>query len=67
MLFYMVHKYFGGEITVFTEKDAPEWLTSENTIKGSTMDSRWFWKEHVLTLPVGRSIDTGFNTITRLE
>jgi hypothetical protein len=51
----------------FTDTTAPNWLTSENTIKGSTMDMRWFWNDYVLTLQVGKSIDTDFNIITRVE
>jgi hypothetical protein len=49
----------------FSEKDAPDWLTSAHTIPGSTLDMRWFWNKHVLTLQVGGSIDTDFRTITR--
>ncbi|QJT70804.1 hypothetical protein GR7B_00006 [Vibrio phage vB_VcorM_GR7B] len=51
----------------FTESTAPTWLTSEDTVKGSTMDGRWFWDEHVLTLDVGQSVDTDFRRITRIE
>lgn len=51
----------------FTEESAPEWLTSENTVKGSTMDDRWFWQEHVLTLEVGEHVDTDFTSIKRIE
>ncbi len=64
--FKMKHKYFTKSETFFTENDAPIWLTCEDTIKGSTMDNRWFWKEHVLTLEVGDTIDTDFQIITRL-
>lgn len=49
----------------FSEETAPKWLTSEETVPGSTMDQRWFWQEHVLTLEVGESIDTDFRRITR--
>lgn len=51
----------------FTEENPPIWLSSENTVAGSTMDMRWFWKDHVLKLNVGESIDTDFNKITRIE
>ena len=51
----------------FTEETAPDWLTSKNTVKGSTMDDRWFWTDHVLKLEVGQSIDTDFSRITRIE
>jgi hypothetical protein len=49
----------------FSENTAPKWLTCENTVPGSTMDDRWFWEKHVLTLEVGESIDTDFRRITR--
>lgn len=54
-----------GGVELFTEETAPDWLTSKNTIRGSTYDNRWFWNDHVLTLPVGGSIKTDFHTITR--
>jgi len=53
------------EPEIFTEDTAPDWLTSKNTIKGSTMDGRWFWTDHVLKLEVGASIETDFQVITR--
>lgn len=48
-----------------TEETAPDWLTSKNTIKGSTMDNRWFWNDHVLTLEVGQTVKTDFWEIER--
>ena len=53
----------------FTEHpdDAPTWLTSRNTVKGSTMDMRWFWEDHVLTLEVGEHVLTENNKIERIE
>lgn len=51
----------------FNEDTAPDWLTSKNTVEGSTMDMRWFWKDYVLTLQVGEFIDTDFHRITRIE
>lgn len=51
----------------FTEENAPKWLTSEDTVKGSTMDYRWFWNDYVLTLKVGETINTDFRTIKRIE
>ena len=54
-----------GTVNAFTEDTAPDWLTSKNTIKGSTMDSRWFWEDRVLELGVGESISTDFYKITR--
>ena len=51
----------------FTEDSAPDWLTSKNTVAGSTMDDRWFWNDHVLTLKVDESVDTDFQNIARIE
>lgn len=64
-VFEMQHRFFEGDLMTFSEEDAPDWLTSKNTIKGSTMDMRWFWEKHILTLQVGKSVDTDFRTITR--
>jgi hypothetical protein len=50
----------------FTEADAPDWLTSARTVPGSTMDERWFWRDHVLTLPIGGHVETDFHRITRV-
>lgn len=55
------------EIVTFAEEDAPDWLTSKNIRRGSTMDNRWFWTGHVLTLQVGESVETDFHTITRVR
>jgi hypothetical protein len=68
MRFGIRHNYFPDAAPgTFTDTDAPDWLTGMNTIKGSTMDMRWFWNDHVLTLEVGESIATDFETIIRLE
>lgn len=67
MQFEMTHDVFtDSEPVRFTEHDAPKWLTSEHQIPGSTMDNRWFWKGHVLTLAVGGTVQTDFRTIKRL-
>lgn len=50
----------------FTEDTAPLWLSSEDTIRGSTMDNRWFYKK-VLELPLGGTILTDFHEIKRIE
>lgn len=50
----------------FTEETAPDWLTSCNTVPGSTMDNRWFWNDHVLTLGVGGTVGTDFHIIRRV-
>jgi hypothetical protein len=63
----MTHLFFENNVEEFDEENAPDWLTSRNTIKGSTMDGRWFWNDHVLTLEVGKSIDTDFRSITRIS
>lgn len=51
----------------FTENDAPDWLTSCNTVPGSTMDNRWFWEKHVLALGVGATAQTDYHTIRRIS
>lgn len=40
MIFSMTHLYFTGAPLVFTETTAPDWLSSANSVKGSTMDMR---------------------------
>ncbi len=65
--FERTFKFWNLGTTVFTEDEAPEWLTGENTVKGFTMDNRWFWKDHVLTLEVSESIETDFVAIKRIE
>jgi len=66
MQFEMRHKILPEcEPEIFSDLDAPDWLTSNNTNAGSTMDCRWFWREHVLTLEVGASVETDFRVITR--
>lgn len=60
------HEFF-SEPSFFTEDNAPKWLTSENTVPGSTMDNRWFWEDYIKKLEVGETIDTDFHTITRIE
>lgn len=68
MVFEVTHLFFKGvSVKTFTEADAPDWLTSENTIPGSTMDYRWFWKDHVCKLEVGEFVDTDFNRIKRIN
>jgi hypothetical protein len=52
---------------MFSEKDAPDWLTGAQAVPGSTMDNSWFWNNHVLTLKVGEFIDTDFQRIERIE
>ena len=67
MQFEMRHKFFTDQdLEIFSELNAPAWLTSNNTIVGSSMDHRWFWREHVLTLAVGGSVETDFQIIKRI-
>ena len=58
MLFNMQHKYLSHVSLQFTEVDAPDWLTGPCHC--------WFWKGYVLPLEVGKSVETDFNTITRI-
>lgn len=64
--FEMTHLFFGPPSEVFTEETAPKWLR-EGGVPGSTMDNRWFWNDHVLTLEVGKSVNTDFNNIRRIK
>lgn len=48
-----------GKVLTFDEATPPEWLTHKETL--------WFYNGHVLTLAVGASVETDFNTITRLS
>ena len=67
MQFEMTHNFFtDAEPERFTEHDAPDWLTSANQTPGGTMDNRWFWNGHVLTLAVGATVQTEFRTIKRV-
>lgn len=65
MRFTLTHLIF-DTMKEFTEDTAPLWLSSEDTIRGSTMDNRWFYKK-VLELPVGGTIFTDFHEIKRIE
>ena len=66
MKFEMTHRDSSTcGVVYFDEQTAPDWLTGAKTVKGSTMDNRWFWTDHVLTLDVGQSVDTDFRTIRR--
>lgn len=66
MRFEMTHVVFGNKVQ-FSESDAPDRLTSATSTPASTMDDRWFWNDHVLTLKVGESVETDFDIITRIE
>lgn len=43
----------------FTETNPPEWLVS--------YEYHWFWVKYILTLDVGKSINTDFHKITRVQ
>ena len=62
--FKMTHMFFGPPGEPFTEETAPNWLC-KGGVPGSTMDNRWFWNDHVLTLEVGETVRTDFNEIRR--
>lgn len=64
--FKMEHMHF-DRVETFTNNTAPDWLTSKRTVPGSTMDNRWFWNDHVLTLKVGEHVNTDFHRITRVK
>jgi len=63
--FSMRHIIFRS-IDYFDEDNAPKWL-KYGGLKGSTMDNRWFWNDHILTLSVGESKNTDFHVITRIS
>jgi hypothetical protein len=63
--FKATHLYFSNKILEFNEINAPDWLTCKDTVRGSTMDNRWFWKNYVLALEVNESINTTFWKIER--
>lgn len=65
--FRMDHLFFERSVEVFTPTTAPDWLTSKNTVRGSTMDNRWFWTDHVLALAVGECVSTDFRRIFRVQ
>lgn len=67
MKFKMTHLFLKKESTFFDEETAPDWLTSKNSIKGSTMDDRWFWENHILTLKIGEKKETDFQIIERIQ
>jgi hypothetical protein len=61
MLFEMTPFFFkglGGKLTMFSEHNPPDWMTCK--------ENNWWWKKHVLTLEIGESIDSDFQTIKRL-
>ena len=67
MRFRLTRNVYVNIKTEFTHDTAPEWLTSERNVPGSTMDYRWFFRDHVLTLAVGAKVETDFSVIERIE
>lgn len=65
--FRMTHRFLKTEAEEFDETNAPDWLTSCNTVVGSASDDRWFWRDHVLQLPVGGVVNTWFQKIERIK
>ena len=61
---FVLFRHHGSSVQVFGVDDAPDWLTSCNTVPGSTMDDRWFW-QHILRLQPGGYARTDFCTIVR--
>jgi hypothetical protein len=64
--FITFHKFFNKEnpILEFTEETAPKWLKGDG--RGSTMDNRWFWDKHVITLNIGEFVETDFQIVKRI-
>ena len=52
------HLFFPDCINNFTEENPPNWVI---------IDDGWWWKGHVLTLNVGKSIESDFQKITRTK
>jgi hypothetical protein len=57
--FRMTHHIFETYVLYFTEDSPPQWLTCR--------EHNWFYEGHVLKLEIGKSIDTDFRKIERVE
>lgn len=66
-VFEMQHLFLNATKVQFNENTAPDWLTSIKTKKDSTIDMRWFWNKHILTLAINKSVETDFQKITRIK
>lgn len=56
-LFFLEHiVYHGG--TICTVEQLPSWLRSK--------EYEWFLNDYVLTLEIGKSVETDFHTIKRI-
>lgn len=62
----MTHMYVDLPPVEFNEDNAPDWLKFGGR-EGSTMDNRWFWNRHVMTLEVGGTVNTDHQTIKRVS
>jgi hypothetical protein len=56
--FKQSHLIFSNEF-IFFENKVPLWLTSKTY--------KWWWKDFVLELEIGKYIDSDFNRITRIK
>ena len=54
----MTHLIFQS-VKEFDEETAPSWLKCD--------ENGWFWDDHIMKLQIGKSIDTDFNNIERVE
>lgn len=59
MKFHMTHIFFDSETVTFTKEDPPSWLL-DNAYN-------WWYEGFVLKLDVGKSIESDFQKITRVE
>jgi len=65
MTFTMTHTIFGGLPCIYYDGEMLAYFSRGR--KGSTMDDRWFYHNHVAKLCVGQSVETDFQTITRVN
>lgn len=57
--FEISHLFMKTQAVEFTEDNPPDWLLSK--------EYKWWWDEHVLTLEVGKHINSDFQKIKRIE
>jgi hypothetical protein len=55
-----------NQVSIFHEKNAPDWLTCKDQVPNSAMDNSWFFRDHILKLEVGQSAETDFHIIERI-
>lgn len=56
-----------NQVSIFSKENAPDWLTCKGQISNSTMDNSWFFRDRVLKLEVGESVETDFHIIERIS